>query len=488
MLSFFRRGVTSENHAGRPRHRPVRDRRHRLRHRRDGRLGGAPAARRRDAGLVGGEKVTSAEVTDQVNRQLDRAREQQPELDMATFLRGGALRGDPAPADRSEGDARLRREQGFAASKRMIDGEIASIPAFQNLAGQFDQQAFQRRCSARRSPRSSCAGARASLIQRQILLPGRRARPRAAGMAQQYASLLLEQRSGTVGLVPAAAMGAGRSRPTRRSPPSTARTRPLHDPERRVLRYAAIGPEQVAAAARPPTPRSSRLSARTRPLWRQGDADAEPGRASRRGRRRAPSPPGCGGGTSFAQAAQQAGFGAGDIASASRPRRNSRADLAAVANAAPSRRRRARGPAQSPLGWHIVRGRRGSAARATPLAAVRPEIERQLAQRKRRRRSPTLVTRIEDALGEGELRGSRRAPTACRSSRDAAGHRHRRSSRASRLAPPPELAPLLKAGFEMDARRRSGGGDDRAEPALRDAGVGRVVPAAPPPLAQIATG
>src|SRR3546814_19034223 len=35
------------------------------------------------------------------------------------------------------------RDQGLVASKRMVDGEIASIPAFQTLAGQFDENAFR---------------------------------------------------------------------------------------------------------------------------------------------------------------------------------------------------------------------------------------------------------------------------------------------------------------------------------------------------------
>jgi hypothetical protein len=57
-----------------------------------GGLGGMAGGAGGDALVsVEGEKVTSAEMTDQINRQLARAREQQPELDIGTFLRTGAF-------------------------------------------------------------------------------------------------------------------------------------------------------------------------------------------------------------------------------------------------------------------------------------------------------------------------------------------------------------------------------------------------------------
>jgi hypothetical protein len=57
-----------------------------------GGLGGASGGAGGDTLVsIDGEKVTSAEITDQVTRQLARAREQQPELDMGNFLRTGAF-------------------------------------------------------------------------------------------------------------------------------------------------------------------------------------------------------------------------------------------------------------------------------------------------------------------------------------------------------------------------------------------------------------
>ena len=121
---------------------------------------------------VGDEEVTSTEVADQMNRQLSQARERQPELDMARFLQAGAYEEILRQLIQQKAMLAFGRDQGIAASKRMIDGEIASIPAFKNLAGQFDPDTFRnalaREKMSEQQLRDEIA---AGLIQRQILLP-----------------------------------------------------------------------------------------------------------------------------------------------------------------------------------------------------------------------------------------------------------------------------------------------------------------------------
>ncbi len=164
-----------------------------------GGLGGASSAGGDTIASVGGQRVTSQEVTDQVNRQLARAREQQPELDMATFLRSGAYDAIVKQLIEQKAMLAFADDQGIKASKRMVDAEIVNIPAFRNLAGQFDRQAFlaaiQQENITEEQLRRDLA---ASLIQRQILLPVGAAARVPQGLALQYASLLLEQRSGSV--------------------------------------------------------------------------------------------------------------------------------------------------------------------------------------------------------------------------------------------------------------------------------------------------
>jgi peptidyl-prolyl cis-trans isomerase D len=110
-------------------------------------------------------------------------------------------------------------------------------------------------------------------------------------MAERYASLLLEQRSGSVGLVTSEAVANGLA-------PSEGEVNAFYRanqsryavPERRVIRYALFGADQVAAAAQP-------TEAEIAAAYREGEAKygAQETRtlsqsSSRTRRKRAPSP------------------------------------------------------------------------------------------------------------------------------------------------------------------------------------------------------
>jgi peptidyl-prolyl cis-trans isomerase D len=455
-----------------------------------GGLGGTTGATGTTLVSAGGEEITSAEVTDQVNRQLDRARQQSPELDLGTFFGGGAYEEILRQLVGQKAMLAFGDEVGIAASKRMVDGEIASIPAFKNLAGQFDAQAFraaiQREGVSEDQLRRELA---ASLVERQILLPVAGSARVPQAMAVQYASLLLEQRSGTVGLVPAAAMGVGRE-PTDAEVASFYRENQgrYTIPERRTLRYAVIGAEQVAAAARPTEAeiaaayqaQASKYGAReTRTLSQVVLPDQAAARAFAAK---------LAAGTSFAQAAAQAGFSAGDTAVGQQTKVDFvRLTSDAVANAAfaaaPATTTQ---PIQSPLGWHVVRVDAVNRIAATPLAAVRGELEQEVGQRKLSEALGSKIARVEDALGggssfeevaraEGLVIQETPPITATGQQPGVAGWQV-----------PPEVAPLLKAAFDMAPDE-----DPVVEtiaPNQRFAvlAIGRALPAAPPPLAQIA--
>lgn len=434
---------------------------------------------------VDGEKVTSNEISDQVNRQLTRAREQQPELDVANFLRTGAFEEILKQLVAQKAMLAFAKDQGIVASKRMIDGEIASIPAFKNLAGQFDQNAFQAALQREKITEAQLRqDLAASLIQRQILLPAAGSARVPDTMALQYASLLLEQRSGSVGLVPAAAMGGGRE-------PSDAEVAAFYRenqgrytiPERRVLRYALIGPEQVAANAKPneaeiaaayQANQEKYAAKETRTLSQVIFPTQEAARAFAAK---------VTGGTSFAAAA-----GANLIAVEKQTKAQfTNLTSAAVANAAYSAAQGAvTPPLQSPLGWHVVRVEAIERTPATSLAAARAELETQVAQRKQGEALAGLVTRVEDALGEGSSleEVARANGLALQESPPITATGAQPGVPAWQF--PAELKPILKPAFEMSPD------EDPVVETLAQGqrfamlAIGRVVPAAAPPLAQVA--
>lgn len=437
---------------------------------------------------VEGEEITAAEVTDQVQRQLARMREQQPELDMGRFLAGGALEEIVDQMIGLLANTVFGREQGLAASKTMIDREIASIPAFQNLAGQYDpaalQGALEREGMTEAQLREDIAR---QLIQRQLLLPVAGSAHVPQGLAHQYASLLLESRSGMIGVVPAEAMGPGRE-PTQQEVAAFYQENQTRYtiPERRVVRYALFGPQQVAEQIRA-TDAEIAAAYRQNPAYQARESRklsqvVLPDEAAARAFVQQAS------GGSFAQAASAAGFSAEDTNLGELTKEAlARTSSEAVANAAFSAAEGAVvGPVQSELGWHVLRVDDVVATPARPLASVRAEIAAQVEQQKAQNALADLAEGIEAQIEEGatlpeiaQARGLQlRETPPVTATGQAPGN--------PQFQPPAELAPLLETAFDMEA-----GEEPVIEPiadgqAYALIAIGDVTPAAAPPLAQIA--
>ena len=438
---------------------------------------------------VEGETITAQEVTDTVQTQLSRARQEQPELDMARFLSGGMLEEIVDQMIGLAANTVFGREQGLAASKQMVDREIAGIPAFQNLAGQFDpaalQAALQREGLTEKALREDIA---AQLIQRQLLIPVAGSAHVPQGLAHQYASLLLESRSGMIGVVPAQAMGPGRE-PSAQEVAAFYRENQTRYtvPERRVVRYATFGPEQVAEQVRA-TDAEIAAAYKQNPAYQARETRklsqvVLPDEAAARAFVQSVS-----GGGSFAQAASRAGFSAEDTALGELTRdAYARTSSEAVANAAFSAAEGATvGPVRSELGWHAVRVDDIVTTPAKPLASVRAEIAAQIEQQKAQNAVADLAEAIETQIDEGatlaeiaqarglQLRETPPITATGQAPGDAAWQA------------PQELGPLLRTAFDMEA-----GEEPVIEPVAEGQAyavlvVGDVTPAAAPPLAQIA--
>ncbi|HEU0097387.1 MAG TPA: peptidyl-prolyl cis-trans isomerase [Allosphingosinicella sp.] len=453
-----------------------------------GGLGGLGGLSGTTVARVEGETVTSARLTDETQRQLARIRREQPELDMPAFLREGALEEVLEQLVDLTASAIFGRQQGLGVSRQMIDRDIASIPEFHDLTGRFDDATFR---SVLRQENLTEQQVRddfeTRLIQRQLLIgPATRRAYVPAAIANQYASLLLEVRSGIVGAVPSAAMGAG-AEPTEAEIANFYRTgRARYTiPERRVIRYALFGPENVAA-------QSQATEAEIEGVYR-----SDPSYAARETRRlsqvvlpeaqaRAVAQK-VAAGTPFAAAAAQAGRSAADIALGV----NGREDYAAKSSPAVADAvfRAAKGatvgPIRGPFGWHVVKVEDVIVSAAKPLASVRAGIAAQIQQRKSQNALNELASKIEDAVSDGssfdeivaanKLAVKETAPvTAAGAAPDSPGWQA-----------PAELQPMLEGAFALEP------GEDPAVETIQEnqryalVGVTRAVPAAAPPLAAI---
>jgi peptidyl-prolyl cis-trans isomerase D len=453
-----------------------------------GGLGDLGGLRAGAAATVGGERLTSDEVKDAAQRQFERIRQQQPELDMASFLRGGTLGEVVEQMIDVLASKVFGRDQGLGVSRKMVDSEIAGVEAFQDVTGKFDESAFRRILAQERlSEKQLRDDLETRLIQRQLLLPAAGSAFVPNGLAFQYASLLLESRTGTVGAVPTQAMGVG-AEPTDAELAAFYRSNQARYtiPERRVIRYAVFGPENVAGQAQAGEAeiqaaynQNAAYKAReTRSISRvvmpsQQAAQAFAAKLA--------------GGKSFAAAATEAGFSPADTALPNQTRQ----DLAgktspAVANAVFGSSQGANiGPVQSPFGWIVARLDSINVTAARPLAAVRAEIAAQIQQRKTQDALNDLASRLERAIGEGSSfeEIARQQKLAVRETPPvtAAGA----SPENAAWQAPPEVRPLLEGAFALEP------GEDPAVETIQEnqryalVAVPRAIPAAPPSLTQI---
>jgi peptidyl-prolyl cis-trans isomerase D len=453
-----------------------------------GGLGDLGGLRSGTVARVGGEKISSDRLRDETQRQFERIRREQPELDMAAFLSRGSLEQVLDQLVDVTAISVFGREQGLGVSRQMIDRDIASVPAFQDLSGRFDDATFRRVLAQERLTEQQLRDdLEASLIRRQLVLPIAGSAHVPNAIASQYASLLLEQRSGIVGAVPSAAIGAAQE-------PNDAELAAFYRsnqarytiPERRVIRYALFGPEQVAAAAQP-TEAELQAAYRQNPAYTARETRSLSQVVLQNEAQARALAQKIASGTSFAAAAAQAGYGPSDTALGVNSReafagKSSPAVAASVFGAAKGA---TVGPIRSPFGWHVVRIDDIIVSPARPLAAVRGELSAQVQQRKATNALNDLATRIENAIGEGssfdeivaaqKLAVKETAPvTAAGAAPDTAGWQA-----------PPELQPLLEAAFAMEP------GEDPAVETVQEnqryalIAVARSIPAAAPPLAQV---
>ena len=387
-----------------------------------------------------------------MERVLAAARQQNPEATYASVA--GSV---PQLVEQLTDEAAIKgfaRDTDLLISRKLIDAEIASLPQTRGLDGNFSQDAYPQFLAQQRLTDATVRRLFEGDLARRLILGGVSANARVpVGVATPYASMLLEERRGELVLVDTAQFRAGLAPTPADLQAFYAQNRQRYTvPEQRVLRIAAIGPEQVAGVA--PTEReivanynanSALYGGRETRVISQAvvptkaAADAIVARAR--------------GGASFAAATAPAGFSAEDISVGPQTRAQfvslagepvARAAFAAATGAVV-------GPIQSDLGWHVVKidSIRGEAGRT--LAQVRGEIIARLTADKRKNALVDLVTKVEEAIEDGssivEAAAANRLTLTETPLITGAGID--RANPAYRF--PAAQAPALKAGFDLEA-------------------------------------
>ena len=435
---------------------------------------------------IGDEPVSERDLDNAMKRALNEAREQNPEATYATLARqfdsilGGLIDEHALIA--------FANDHGFVLSKRLIDGEIASLPQVKGLDGKFSEQAYAMFLAQQQLTDADLRRLlQVAITQRLVLAPTAVEARVPVGVARPYAAMLLEARQGELALVPIEQFKAGLNPSDGDLQSFYAQNRPRYMvAEQRVLRMAKIGPEAVAnivpsdaeiAAyykANQATYAGSEIRVISQAVVqdkKQADAIAARARS----------------GAAFAAAAAPAGLSAADI-SVGPQSRSEFASLAgaSVANAAfGAAKGGIVGPVRSDLGWHVIKIDDIRGASGKSLEQVKGEIATLLTANKRKDALTDLVTRVEDQIDGGasfaEAVGAAKLPIVATPAINSGGAA--RTDAAYKF--PADLQPALKAGFAMAVD------DDPEIVTLPNNGgyaivdVDRVMEAAPAPLAEI---
>ena len=205
------------------------------------------------AASVGKQAIATTDLRERIQNGWQAAREQQPTLSIADFVNGGGADNTLEGLINTLALSEYAGQQGMLASKPLVDGRIASIPSFKGVDGKFSQTAYDQFLANRRmSDKQVHEDIASETLAQHLLNPILRANQVSLGLAQPYASLMLEKRGGQVGIIDTPAVGKG-------APPTDAEIAAFYKhnvarytvPERRSIRYAVITTDQMKAAVTP---------------------------------------------------------------------------------------------------------------------------------------------------------------------------------------------------------------------------------------------
>ncbi len=440
--------------------------------------GSAPAG---SIASVGKRTVTEPDLLEVLDRQVRQLRERDPAVTQAMAAREGLVELLATQLIGQVAMEELASASGLNASEEAADLVIAGIPAFQT-AGKFDQAKYDRLLAEQRlTDRKLRQSVRGDLLREQLIKPITGALAVPDGVAELYARLLIDRHEGGVSLVPAVPVGqASKAEAEAWYKANAAR---FTIPERRGFRFAFVDRAAITAAvvvtdkqiadafAKDPAKYGA---APTRVL----EQVVVPDEAKARALATAAAKQG------FAAAAQAiAGFGAADIAVGTQTEaafaKATGADVAKAAFALPAGGISA--PVKSALGWHVVRvASLGSAGKtlAQARAAVEADVRNQLGQ--------DAVADVVNSIEDGVEAGKSFADIA-KELKLAITTQTPVSDKGLGVGQPPltgDMAVIAARAF----RHESADG-----PVVEDLGGGKLVvmettnvlPAAPPPLAEV---
>ena len=446
-----------------------------------GGLLGSPVA------TVDGKSVAEADVRKRAQDEVRIAQQDQPGLDMAGFVAAGGVESLVNRMVNSLALEAFAHANGIRVSKALVGSVLQSIPAFRGLDGKFDQAAYERLIAQRGLTNAQVQDeiARETLSQ-FLLTPHQGAAQVPMQLALPYASLLLERRSGQIGLIPLASVPEGAApTPAELQAWYKAHLASYTTPQRRVIRYAIVTPDRVRAGAAPTDAEvqqaygaaQARFAARqTRTVGivtvlDQGAANALAQKVR--------------GGTSLADAARAAGLEARTLDAVDKAAAATQTSPAAADAIFAAKQGDVVGPVRAAIGFVVARVDKVTDIPATPLAQARPALVRELTEKKTAAALQKIQDAIDDSLGDNANLSEVAADQKLDVRVTPALLSNGTNPDAPGTAAEAQLQPVVTAGFAAED-----GDTPTLVPLGQDGsfaivGLDRIVPATPVPLAKV---
>ena len=436
---------------------------------------------------VGDRSVTGVELGQAASSAVEQVKRDNPTMTMKAFIAGGGL---SEVLDQTVDRAALAvfgEKHGVIASDRLIDSEIAKIPAFQGPDGKFSDAAYkallQQRGLTDATVRRDLGD---GLIARQLLTPAALGAKAPAPLVARYVSLLAEHRSGAIALLPAAAFapstapgdaeiatfyGANRNRYVR--------------PERRTIRFVVF---DGSALKNVPAPTDAEIAAR----YNANKAAYGPSENRRVSQLVLPTEAAAkavvaevAGGKSLEASAAAKGLAVAALGPVSRSALATQTTESIAAAAFGTAKGKLAAPVRGLLGWTVVRVDAIEANPGKTLEQASAEIAADLTKTKRIAALADFSARIEEQFDNGSSLGDVAKelglPITETPQLIANGQVYGTAGQQA----PAQLARVLPTAFSME---REG------QPQLADLGesktflvfdVSRIIPSAPAPLGEI---
>ena len=438
---------------------------------------------------VGSAHIGTVDVQKAMTNALENAREQSPTVTMKDFIaQGGMEQVVDSLVDRAALMEWARQSAvGMGVSNRLIDSEIAKMPAFQGADGKFSQSAYKTLLGQKGISDALLRDDIAKgLMAREVLIPAGVGAAMPQDLALRYIAVLKETREGAIQLIPSSAFAP-------KTPPADADVAAFYKanaaryqrPERRTIRYAIF---DEASIKNLPAPSEADIAAR----YKLNSAAYAPTETRAFTQVIVPTEAAAkalaaeiAGGKSIETAATAKGLSASKIAGTTRTKLEGEASPAVAAAVFAATRGQIAQPAKGALGWHVIRLDSVVQNPGKTLDQARSEIVAAISAEKRKAALADLSAKFDEAFGSGTgLADVAKSAGLTLISTDPLQADGTVPGRPD-IKPNADVTPLIQTAFGMEREGEPQVAELKAGERYVMFDVGQITPATPPPLAEV---